>query len=79
MYWSSFTGHNCTNYVAYVETQNGASTSYAPGNAYQWGSYFSTSPHSFTINGTPAVGSIAWWNANQGLPTVVAMWPTSSL
>jgi surface antigen len=67
MYWSEYSGHNCTNYVAYAEIQNGASSSYAPGNAYQWGAYFSSSSHGgYTVDGNPAVGSVAWWNANQG-------------
>jgi surface antigen len=66
MYWSEFSGHNCTNYVAYFEVQNGFSTktAYNPGNAQYWGGYFSS--RSFTVNGTPAVGAVAWWNASQG-------------
>jgi len=57
-YWREFTGDNCTNYAAYMEVQNNFSTQsqYNPGNASNWGSYFSS-----YSNSTPAVGSIAWW------------------
>jgi surface antigen len=62
-YWSMYSGHNCTNYVAYVEqTTNGAPTpSYSLGNAYQWASQ--ASAHGVTVNGTPGAGSVAQWNA----------------
>src|ERR1700733_15028675 len=36
-YWGADPGHNCTNYVAYVETQNGvARPSFALHDAWQW-------------------------------------------
>src|SRR5947209_11739050 len=70
-YWGMYTGHNCTNYVAYVEqTVNGAPTpSYSLGNADTW--YSRAGAHHVTTNHTPAKGSTAWWgdakwNGNSG-------------
>jgi surface antigen len=63
-YWGADTGHNCTNYVAYVETLNGvARPSYHLGNAWQW---WSEASGHVPENGTPAVGAVAWWGKNQG-------------
>jgi surface antigen len=60
-YWGMATGHECTNYVAYVEeTVNGAPTpGYNLGNAGSWGT--NASANGVTVNTTPAVGSVAWW------------------
>ena len=60
-YWGMATGHECTNYVAYVEeTVNGAPTpGYNLGDAGSWGT--NASAHGVTVNTTPAVGSVAWW------------------
>ncbi len=60
-YWSMATGHQCTNYVAYVEsTVNGAPTpTYSLGNAGSWGT--NASANGVTVDTTPAVGSVAWW------------------
>src|SRR6478735_4441992 len=58
-YWSQSTGHNCTNYVAYRLVSNGLANkrpSALSGNAYRWGSAFSS-----TTDDAPAVGSVAWW------------------
>ena len=69
-YWGADAGHNCTNYVAYVETQDGATApSYQLGNADQW--YASASGHVNESTTTPVVGSAAWWgdatwNQNSG-------------
>ena len=65
-YWGADSGHNCTNYVAYVEsTVNGASTpSYQLGYADSWGT--NAQAHGVTVNGTPAVGAVAWWNQISG-------------
>jgi surface antigen len=65
-YWGMLvgpTGHNCTNYVAYVEsTVNGAPTpGYNLGNADDWAS--NAASHGVTVNGTPGPGSVAQWNA----------------
>jgi hypothetical protein len=59
-----YPGHNCTNYAAYRLIQNGANADYLKGhgNAYEWGSQ--ASAHGVAVNGTPAVGAIAWWDAN---------------
>ncbi|WP_162164506.1 CHAP domain-containing protein [Intrasporangium chromatireducens] len=61
-YWSQYTGHNCTNYVAYRMVKNGMPTARPAslsGNASNWGPSF---PMETTAN--PAVGSIAWWDTS---------------
>ena len=70
-YWGMDTGHNCTNYVAYVEQAvNGVpAPNYLLGNADQW--YSNASANGVITNGTPAKGSVAWWgdaawNGSQG-------------
>ena len=62
-YWSMYSGHNCTNYVAYVEsTVNGAPTpKYNLGNAADWAT--KASANGVQVNGTPVAGSVAQWNA----------------
>ncbi len=62
MYWRMYSGHNCTNYVAYRMIQAGMSTARpwsGSGNAYNWG---------LAMRGItdqrPTVGSVAWWNRN---------------
>jgi surface antigen len=59
-------GHNCTNYVAYVEsTVNGAPTpSYSLGNAATW--YGAAHAHGVTTDGTAANGAVAWWSGGSG-------------
>ena len=65
MYWSMYSGHNCTNYAAYVEqTVNGAATP-GPnnlGNAYEWDN--NASADGITVDTTPKPGSVAQWEAN---------------
>jgi surface antigen len=65
-YWRMDPGHNCTNYVAYVEQMvNGASApSYLLGNAYQWGP--NASAHGNPPDSTPKPGAVAWWDQNAG-------------
>jgi len=65
-YWGAVAGHNCTNYVAYVEsTVNGApSPGNNLGNAYQWAS--NATSKGIPVNGTPAKGAVAQWNAYAG-------------
>jgi surface antigen len=66
-YWGAYPGHNCTNYVAYVETNTYHATNPGNGlgNAYSWGT---TAPlHGATVNHTPTVGAVAWWNSTAGL------------
>ena len=63
MYWSMYSGHNCTNYVAYRMVRKGMPNrrpwkSYGSGNAENWGRYLSG-----RTNMTPRVGSIAWYKA----------------
>ena len=61
MYWRMYSGHNCTNYVAYRMIQSGMSTARpwdGGGNATYWGSHMSS-----ITDQTPAVGSVAWWKA----------------
>lgn len=61
-YWSQYSGHNCTNYVAYRMIQNGMSTTRpagAIGYARDWGRNFASQ-----TNDSPAVGSIAWWDTS---------------
>ena len=62
MYWRMYSGHNCTNYVAYRMIQAGMSPERpfsGSGNAYNWG---------LAMRGItdqrPAVGAVAWWNRN---------------
>jgi surface antigen len=61
-----YSGHNCTNYAAYRLIRNGVDASYlrGHGNAYEWGGQ--AAAHGVPVNGTPAVGSIAWWNSSTG-------------
>lgn len=63
MYWNMYSGHNCTNYVAYRMVQAGMPNVRpwsGSGNAMYWG----TSNASITDR-TPAVGAVAWWRANR--------------
>jgi surface antigen len=63
-YWGADTGHNCTNYVAYVEsTVNGApSPGNDLGNASQWAT--NAAAKRIPVDSTPGQGSVAQWNAN---------------
>lgn len=63
MYWSMYSGHNCTNYIAYRMVRKGMPNrrpwkSYGSGNAENWGNYLRS-----RTNMTPRVGSIAWYRA----------------
>lgn len=60
MYWRMYSGHNCTNYVAYRMIKAGMSTDRpwsGSGMAYNWGHAMSS-----ITDRTPAVGAIAWWD-----------------
>jgi surface antigen len=62
MYWRMYSGHNCTNYVAYRMIQAGMSTERpwsGSGNAYNWGLQMRS-----ITDQRPAVGAVAWWNRN---------------
>ncbi len=67
-YWKSFNGHNCTNYVGYMLTLNGdAGPGVAMGDGENWDNVITAHPAwGYTVDGTPAVGSIAQWEANSG-------------
>lgn len=61
-YWRMFSGHNCTNYVAYRMIQAGMSTERpfsGTGNAYNWGLQMASK-----TDQNPTVGAVAWWNKN---------------
>jgi surface antigen len=63
-WWSMYAGDNCTNYVAYVESQvYGVPTpAYLLGDAYQWPS--TAAAHGVGVDTTPTVGSVAAWGAD---------------
>ena len=61
-YWSQYSGHNCTNYVAYRMIRNGMSSTRPSGSrgyARDWGVGFASQ-----TNDSPAVGSVAWWDTS---------------
>ncbi|RKT77661.1 CHAP domain-containing protein [Terracoccus luteus] len=61
-FWSQYSGHNCTNYVAYRLIRNGMSATRpagAKGYARDWGVNMASQ-----TNDTPAVGSVAWWDTS---------------
>jgi surface antigen len=66
-YWNMFTGHNCTNYVAFRLVQGGMSNlrpaadagqSNARLSAYLWGLVYASKTDS-----SAKVGSVAWWGS----------------
>jgi surface antigen len=66
-YWNMYTGHNCTNYVAYRLVQSGMANVRPPADpgrsnaslsAYLWGLVYASK-----TDAAPAVGSVAWWAA----------------
>lgn len=62
MYWRMYSGHNCTNYVAYRMIQDGMPNERpwsGSGNATNWGYAMSD-----ITDRTPRVGAVAWWRAN---------------
>ena len=64
MWWRMYTGHNCTNYVAFRMVQSGMSPERpweGSGNASHWGHAMSR-----ITDDRPMVGSVAWWDSNQG-------------
>jgi len=65
-YWGAYPGHNCTNYVAYVETTVNSAPN--PGNglgdAYQWAK--AAAVEGIPVNSTPAIGAVAQWNSDAG-------------
>jgi surface antigen len=64
MWWRMFSGHNCTNYVAYRLVKGGMSADRpwgSTGMAYNWGR-----ANKSITDKTPMVGAVAWWDANSG-------------
>ena len=64
MYWQMYSGHNCTNYVAYRMVKNGMPNTRpweGSGNASNWGVEMAS-----ITDQTPRVGAVAWWKA--GVP-----------
>ncbi|MGA8845174.1 MAG: CHAP domain-containing protein [Nocardioides sp.] len=62
MYWRMYSGHNCTNYVAYRLIQAGMPSERpwsGTGMAYNWGPAMRD-----ITDKTPAVGAVAWWERN---------------
>ncbi|CAN5338465.1 hypothetical protein BH11ACT2_BH11ACT2_10690 [soil metagenome] len=62
-YWRMVSGHNCTNYAAYMMVLAGMANVRpwtGDGNATGWGP-----GNSQSTDKTPTVGSIAWWSAGQ--------------
>lgn len=62
MWWRMYSGHNCTNYVAYRMVRSGLSEERpwnGSGDARNWGVVFSKK-----TNQNPMVGSVAWWSSN---------------
>jgi len=62
-WWRMYPGDNCTNYVAYVESQMFGVTepTYLLGNAYQWAG--NASANEVPVNDTPSVGAVAYWGS----------------
>jgi surface antigen len=61
MYWQMYSGHNCTNYVAYRMVRRGMANRRpwsGPGNATYWGSELR-----HRTDQRPMTGSVAWWKA----------------
>lgn len=64
MYWRMYSGHNCTNYVAYRMIKAGMSSERpwsGSGMAYNWGL-----ANRGITDQKPTVGSVAWWNRGVG-------------
>jgi surface antigen len=63
-WWRMYPGVNCTNYVAYVESQifDVTAPAYLLGNAYQWAGNASAS--GVPVNDTPSVGAVAYWGSS---------------
>ncbi|MCZ4497512.1 MAG: domain containing protein [Marmoricola sp.] len=62
MWWRMYSGHNCTNYMAYRMIQAGMSETRpwnGSGDARNWGVVFRS-----RTDQTPAVGAVAWWSSN---------------
>jgi surface antigen len=66
-WWNAFTGHNCTNYAAYMAIRNGAPDNLGPmDDASHW--KVNAANKGYAVDNTPAAGAIAWWDATAGMP-----------
>ncbi|MGH3473602.1 MAG: CHAP domain-containing protein [Aeromicrobium sp.] len=60
MHWRMYSGHNCTNYVAYRLKRDGVpEPSYRLGNADTWAP--NARSHGVRVDGTPEVGAVGAW------------------
>jgi surface antigen len=61
-YWNMSAGDECTNYVAYVESQifGAPAPGYLLGNGGQWAA--SAAAHGVLVDDVPSVGAVAEWN-----------------
>lgn len=62
MWWRMYSGHNCTNYMAYRMIKAGMPVDRpwkGSGDARNWGVVFKSK-----VNQTPMIGSVAWWSSN---------------
>jgi len=61
-FWRMIAGNECTNYVAYVESQvfRAPEPSYLLGNAGQWAG--TAAAHGVLVNGRPSAGAVAEWD-----------------
>jgi surface antigen len=60
-WWRMYPGDNCTNYVAYVESQvfGVPEPAYLLGDAYQWAG--NAAANGVAVDNTPSVGAVAYW------------------
>ena len=73
-YWGQLTNTkgNCTNYAAFRLQSNGAARLQGSGSAITWRDRTIRQFGIAAVNGTPAVGSIAWWGTSKGTDGHVA-------
>jgi surface antigen len=73
-YWGQYTNTkgNCTNYAAYRLQRNGAAQLQGSGNAISWRDRVVSQYGAAAVNGTPSIGSIAWWGTKAGAAGHVA-------
>jgi surface antigen len=67
-WWQMFAGVNCTNYVAYVESQlyDVAAPDSLLGDGGDWG--YNAAALGVPVDNTPTVGSVAVWDMGSGIP-----------
>ncbi|MCW2769188.1 MAG: hypothetical protein JWR27_621 [Aeromicrobium sp.] len=71
MHWRMYGGHNCTNFVAYQLGVNGVpEPKILMGNARDWAA--NAKKIGYTVNTTPAVGSVGAWPGKKNHVTYVA-------